>query len=722
MPRIPTYDNTRVTPNTLPQARFEAAPDVAGQQAQQIGQGLTQAGASVGRVALDLQEQANQLRQTDALNRLKEQALRLTFDKDEGYTNLKGVNALERPGGKPLELEYGERLQKVADEIAAGLGNDAQRRAFAQGASSILSGFRSNILKHEAGEFQTYALSVSEGVQATALREIGLNWHDPETIDKAVLRVRSEVYRQAELQGRSAEWQEAQARKMTSLAHRTALAAALENGDVMYADQYLRKYADQMEADDILRVRGLITKEVDLRVGTAVATDVFAQFAPRVAVSDFDRLSAIVMGMESGGRRYDDNGNLLESPKGAKGEMQVMDATNAAPGFGVTPARDDSPEERARVGRDYLQALVKRYEGDLSKTLAAYNWGPGNVDKAIKEHGDDWLAQAPSETRNYVARGMADFGAGAGVGQRPTLAEMKAALRARPELAANPQRLKYAETRLEADYKDATDALKQREEETLDQVYRALYANGGDMAGLPPGMRAAIPGDKLGTVMEFARKVARDGGVVNNPEAWAQILSLPKSELAKMSPADFYRQFRPVLDDAHLEKGYALLNDARGEVGSDAKHLEIITTANRVKQGAIRAGIIPADGKLDENEIKAFAEYAQLVDERVRQFEQLDLEGKRKANSAELQQIIDQIDLDRVMVPRTFWFDRERPVALLDPEDQARAYVRVDGEEIVLASIPQAQRALIVSKLQARGLPVTEQAVAELWVRAGKPQ
>lgn len=722
MARIPTYDNTRVTPNTLPQARFQGTQDVAGQQAQQIGQGLMQAGNVAGRVAVDLQEQANQLRQTDALNQLKEQALRLSYDKDEGYTNLRGIDALQRPDGKPLELEYGERLQKVADEIAAGLGNDAQRQAFAQGASSILTSFRGNILKHESDEFHTYSLSVSEGVQATAMREISLSWHDPEAIDKAVLRVKSEVYRQAELLGKSAEWQEAQARQMTSRAHKTALAAALEHGDVMYADQYLRKYANQMEADDILQVRGLITKEVDLRVGTTVATDVFAQFAPRIATTDFDRLTNIVMGIESGGRRFDDSGNLLESPKGAKGEMQVMDGTNTDPGFGVRPAADDSPEERARVGRDYLQAMVRRYDGDLSKTLAAYNWGPGNVDKAIKEHGDDWLAHAPAETRNYVARGTADFGAGAGAPRRPSLAEMKAELRQRPELANNPQRLRHAEDRLEADYKDTTEALKQREEEVLDQTYRALYANGGDLAGIAPGLRAAIPGDKLGSVLEFARKVARDGGVVNNPEAWAQILSLPKSVLADMSPAEFYRQFRPVLDDAHLEKGYALLNDARGEAATDARHLEIITTANRVKQGAIKAGIIPADGKLDEDETLAFAQYAQLVDERVRQFEQIDLEGKRKANSAELQQIIDGIDMDRVFVPRALWFDRDQPVALLEPEDQARAYVRVGGEDIVLASIPQGQRALIVSKLQARGLPVTEQAVAELWVRAGKPQ
>ena len=111
----------------------------------------------------------------------------------------------------------------------------------------------------------------------------------------------------------------------------------------------------------------------------------------------------VVKHIESGGRRYDKDGNLLTSPKGAQGEMQVMPGTATDPGFGVTPARDGSPDELARVGRDYLQAMTSRY-GDNDKALAAYNAGPGAVDAAVKKHDDDWLANMPAETRQYVAK------------------------------------------------------------------------------------------------------------------------------------------------------------------------------------------------------------------------------------------------------------------------------------------------------------------------------
>lgn len=114
-------------------------------------------------------------------------------------------------------------------------------------------------------------------------------------------------------------------------------------------------------------------------------------------------LEKVVEHIESGGRRFADDGSLLTSPKGAQGEMQVMPETASNPGFGITPAKDKSPEELARVGREYLAAMKTRY-GDTDQALAAYNAGPGTVDAAIKAHGEDWLAHMPEETQKYVAK------------------------------------------------------------------------------------------------------------------------------------------------------------------------------------------------------------------------------------------------------------------------------------------------------------------------------
>lgn len=125
------------------------------------------------------------------------------------------------------------------------------------------------------------------------------------------------------------------------------------------------------------------------------------------AVRGDDGLLQYVLAKESGGRRYDRSGNLLTSPKGAQGEMQVMPGTQRDPGFGVEPARDSSPDEIARVGRDYLKALRNRY-GDDKLAAIAYNMGPGATDKWLAAGADP--SRLPAETRNYVA-GMAEGGA-----------------------------------------------------------------------------------------------------------------------------------------------------------------------------------------------------------------------------------------------------------------------------------------------------------------------
>ena len=120
-----------------------------------------------------------------------------------------------------------------------------------------------------------------------------------------------------------------------------------------------------------------------------------------MAQPSFDSILNAVMLAESGGRRYDSRGNLLTSDKGAKGEMQVLDTTKFQPGFGVEPAKANTPDERARVGRDYLRAMLDRY-GDIDKALAAYNWGPGNTDKWIARGADP--AKLPTETQGYISK------------------------------------------------------------------------------------------------------------------------------------------------------------------------------------------------------------------------------------------------------------------------------------------------------------------------------
>jgi hypothetical protein len=119
-----------------------------------------------------------------------------------------------------------------------------------------------------------------------------------------------------------------------------------------------------------------------------------------------DLINKIMM-KESGGRRYDKEGNLLTSPKGAQGEMQVMPGTARDPGFGIRPARAGDADDLARVGREYFNVMLNKYK-DPKLAAIAYNWGPGNTDKWLMAGAD--MSKLPKETRDY-SRDMAAGGA-----------------------------------------------------------------------------------------------------------------------------------------------------------------------------------------------------------------------------------------------------------------------------------------------------------------------
>ena len=96
--------------------------------------------------------------------------------------------------------------------------------------------------------------------------------------------------------------------------------------------------------------------------------------------------------------------DLSTSKAGAMGHFQFMPGT--AQQYGV--ADPMSLEQSAKGAAHYLKDLYGQF-GDWQQATAAYNWGPANVARVVKEHGDKWRDWLPAETQQYLGKTFDDY-------------------------------------------------------------------------------------------------------------------------------------------------------------------------------------------------------------------------------------------------------------------------------------------------------------------------
>ena len=107
------------------------------------------------------------------------------------------------------------------------------------------------------------------------------------------------------------------------------------------------------------------------------------------------------------------------SHAGARGLMQLMPGTARETSGKISMAyRPDAltvdTDYNIQLGSTYIQRMLDYYGGSYPLAIAAYNGGPGNVNKWLKANGDprtgqigimEWIEKIPlSETRDYVYR------------------------------------------------------------------------------------------------------------------------------------------------------------------------------------------------------------------------------------------------------------------------------------------------------------------------------
>ena len=135
------------------------------------------------------------------------------------------------------------------------------------------------------------------------------------------------------------------------------------------------------------------TTDTTATAGTAAGPGASTPYAAEIdaAAAKYNVDPALLRGLI----RQESNFNAnATSPAGARGLTQLMPGTAAA--LGVDPS---VPAQAIEGGAKYLRQQLDRFGGDPAKALAAYNAGPG----AVQRYGG---VPPYAETQNYVRKVM----------------------------------------------------------------------------------------------------------------------------------------------------------------------------------------------------------------------------------------------------------------------------------------------------------------------------
>ena len=206
----------------------------------------------------------------------------------------------------------------------------------------------------------------------------------------------------------------------------SAVREVARESDWPTAIRFFREIADQAQtpADHLLvadLARELGRRDLGVILGQAAETD---------GLYDFQSISFPLIPVPQGShwtmvhaisRQESQFAMNAVSHAGARGLMQLMPGTarEVARKVGLSYEPGSLMNDAGynlRLGDNYIQSMLSYFGGSYPLAIAAYNAGPGNVNKWLRANGDprsggiawiDWIERIPlSETRGYVQRVM----------------------------------------------------------------------------------------------------------------------------------------------------------------------------------------------------------------------------------------------------------------------------------------------------------------------------
>lgn len=349
---------------------------------------------------------------------------------------------------------------------------------------------------------------------------------------------------------------------------------------------------------------------------------------------------------------------------------------------------------QAEVGKNlsamHLAQITKLAESDATAAQAYYDANKAEVNFAQQARVEQVLK---GEMDNQFATQKAAELAG-----KPLSEQLSEASK-----ITDPARREKTLTQIRNNHALVKQAEQERENAAADQAWQ-MFSQGKK---IPEAVLASMAGRERAQLQEAQRaraeRAAAGTPVKTDMAAYIDV----RERLARGEKVDL-RGYTEKIAPAQMEQ----LLDIQSNVGKGSgKQDAIITDEGRINNALVGLGI---DKKKDP---ETAARLTMEIDRQVRLASAA--KGNKELSADEKQAVVDRVVMDKVYVDE-WGTDPQKATVLLTEAEQGKAYVKVNGKNVKVSSVPSLDRRQIIQALKATGQVPTEQAIVEMYLTAQK--
>mgnify|MGYP001271419249 CR=1 FL=1 len=362
MPTVPSYNGFQATPNSLSPARLTAPdmPDVAGRQAQEMGRSLMHAGDAVGKIALDMQQQANATAAKDIDTQVTAKLNDRLYNPESGFMLQEGKNAV---------LGSGDVI-KGFDDIKRQFLDGVQNPAVRQKVEPVINARMQNALdvvnRHAGQESRKYQIQTADSRALVSMQDAAFNFTDDNRFAQAIGVAQEETATLAKLNGWGDATAQLQATKYRDAGHEMRY-EAWRIKDPVAAFASFQKNAEQISP--------LKREQIGRQLFQAAAPVLAAQINQSGGVGEVSPTPGNARGPQPRGIRNNNPGNVMKSGDNWQGEIQGNDpryVTFATPEAGIRAMAKTLLTYQDKHGLNTVESIVSRWAPATENNTATY--------------------------------------------------------------------------------------------------------------------------------------------------------------------------------------------------------------------------------------------------------------------------------------------------------------------------------------------------------------